>query len=71
MYSHGGGWSSSSRHFFMERGENLFNFVVAGISVLVIAVVVISDSLKIYLQIKHDEEEHEKRMKEIKEKEQV
>lgn len=72
MYSHGGGWSSSSRHFFMERGENSMSgdesieiWLLAALVILFVQIVAI------YLVIKTGEKIHEKRMKEIKKKEQV
>lgn len=58
--------------FFMERGENSMSgdeFVE--ISMLIALVVLFINVLVAYLMVKKDEKEHEKRMKEIKEKEQV
>ena len=72
MYSHGGGWSSSSRHFFIERDDNSMSgdesieiWLLAALVILFVQVVAI------YLAIKTGEKIHEKRMKEIKKKEQV
>lgn len=56
----------------MERGENSMSgdeFVE--ISMLIALVVLFINVLVAYLMVKKDEKEHEKRMKEIKEKEQV
>jgi hypothetical protein len=71
MYSHGGGWSSFSRHFFMERGESMLGDESIEIWLLVALVVLFVQVVAIYLAIKTGEKIHEKRMKEIKEKEQV
>ncbi len=72
MYSHGGGWSSSSRHFFYRKGYNSMSGDEAIEKWLLVALVVLFvQVLAIYLAIKTGEKIHEKRMKEIKKKEQV
>lgn len=72
MYSHGGGWSFSSRHFFIERDDNSMSgdesievWLLVALAILFVQIVAI------YLVIKTGEKIHEKRMKEIKKKEQV
>ena len=56
---------------FFERGEKMTGIEFVNIGIVIIAVVFLFGMLAAYLIVRHDEKEHEKRMKEIKEKEQV
>lgn len=55
---------------FFERGEKVTGIEFINIGIVIIAVVFLIGMLAAYLIVRHDEKEHEERMKDIKEKEQ-
>ena len=67
----GGRLANSLAAFFLERGDLFMMLTFLSVGLVVVAVVLLTNAVVVFTGTKQLEKEHEKRMDDIKEKEQV
>ena len=67
----GGRLADSLAAFFLERGDLFMMLIYLCVGLVVVAVVLLTNAIVVFARTKQLEKEHEKRMGDIKEKEQV
>lgn len=67
----GGRLANSLAAFFLERGDLFMMLTYLSVGLVVVAVVLLINAIVVFAGTKQLEKEHEKRMGDIKEKEQV